>query len=81
MIRMLLGVLTALMAVVMTLVAMLVLVKATLIVSEMTNPVARGGAVMAELVLGVALLVGTIYSVTRLAVRIFGNPPPKTNGS
>ena len=73
--KMVLAVLTALLTVAMTLVAMLVLVQATLTVAQMTNPMLRALAVAAELVLGVVLLVGTVYLATRLAVRIFGDGP------
>ena len=73
--KMVLAVLTALLTVAMTLVAMLVLVQATLTVAQMTNPMLRALAVAAELVLGVVLLVGTVYLATRLAVRIFGGGP------
>ena len=73
--KMVLAVLTALLTVAMTLVAMLVLVQATLTVAQMTNPMLRALAVAAELVLGVVLLVGTVYLATRLAVRIFGSGP------
>ena len=73
--KMVLAVLTALLTVAMTLVAMLVLVEATLTVAQMTNPMLRALAVAAELVLGVVLLVGTVYLATRLAVRIFGGGP------
>ena len=71
--KMLLATLTALLIVVMTLVAMLVLVQATLAVAAMTNPALRALAVAAELILGVVLLVGTVYLATHLAVRIFGD--------
>ncbi len=70
--RILAAVLTALLGVGMTLVAMLVLVRATLTVAQMSNPLLQALAVVAELVLGVVLLVGTVYMTTRLAVRIFG---------
>jgi len=70
--KMLLAALAALLTVAMTLVAMLVLVEATLTVAQMTSPLQRALAVMAELILGVVLLVGTVYLATRLAVRIFG---------
>ena len=73
--KMLLAALAALLTVAMTLVAMLVLVEATLSVAQMTNPLQRALAVMAELILGVVLLVGTVYLATRLAVRIFGRGP------
>ena len=75
MMRMLAAVLTALLAVIMTLVAMLVLVRATIAVSLITHPVARAVAVVAELFLGVILLVGTIYLATHLGVRIFRRGP------
>jgi len=77
---MLAAVLTALLVVAMTLGAMLVLVRATLAVAQMSNPLLRALAVVAELVLGVVLLVGTVYLATHLAVRIFGGgtPPPRT---
>ncbi len=76
--------LTALLTVAMTLVAMLVLVEATLRVAQMTSPAMRALAVVAELILGAVLLVGTIYLATQLAVRIFGRgpqdyPPLNTN--
>lgn len=77
MIRILAAVLTALLAVGMTLVAMLVLVRATLTVAQMSNPLLQALAVVAELVLGVVLLVGTVYMTTRLAVRIFDDGPSK----
>ncbi len=73
--RILAAVLTALLGVGMTLVAMLVLVRATLTVAQMSNPLLQALAVVAELVLGVLLLVGTVYMTTRLAVRIFGGGP------
>jgi nitrate reductase gamma subunit len=69
-------VVVGLLCVAMTLFAMLVLVRATLAVAQMTNPLLRALAVLAELVLGVVLLVGTVYLATRLAVRIFGARPP-----
>jgi hypothetical protein len=73
--RILAAVLTAMLGVGMTLVAMLVLVRATLTVARMSNPLLWALAVVAELVLGVVLLVGTVYMTTRLAVRIFGVRP------
>lgn len=73
--RILQGVLTALAAVAMTLAAMFVLVRASMAVARMTNPILRAAAVTAELILGVLVLVGTVYVATRLAVRIFGGPP------
>ncbi len=71
--KLILGVLTAALAVGLTLAAMFVLVSATLSIAQMTSPVVRALAVAAELVLGVILLVGTVYVSTHLAVRIFGD--------
>ncbi len=68
-----LGVLTAALAIGLTLAAMFALVSATLSIAQMTSPVVRALAVAAELVLGVILLVGTVYLTTHLAVRIFGD--------
>jgi hypothetical protein len=68
-----LGVLTAALAIGLTLAAMFVLVHATLSIAQMTSPVVRALAVAVELVLGVILLVGTVYITTHLAVRIFGD--------
>jgi hypothetical protein len=65
-------VLTGTLAVALTLATMLVLVQATLAVAQMVNPLLWALAVVAELVVGVVLLVGTVYVTTRLAVRIFG---------
>ena len=78
--RMLLAVLMTLLAVAMTLAAILVLVQATLSIAQMTHPLFRALAVTAELVLGVMLLVGTVFLTTRLAVRIFGHGPPQARG-
>jgi hypothetical protein len=66
------GLLTALLTITMTLTAMFVLVRTTLIVSAIANPVQRGLAMAAELLLGVVLLVGTVWLATHLNVRIFG---------
>ena len=74
--RLLASVFTALLVVTMTLAAVFLLTKASLIVSQMTNPLMRAMAVIAELVLGVVLLLGTVYLAVRLAVRIFGDAPP-----
>ncbi|PYU31648.1 MAG: hypothetical protein DMG28_14570 [Acidobacteria bacterium] len=74
--RLLASVLTALLVVTMTLAAVFLLTKASLVVAKMTNPLMRAVAVIAELVLGVVLLLGTVYLAVRLAVRIFGGGPP-----
>ncbi len=77
--KLLAAALIALLAVAMTLVAVLALVQATLTVAQIDSPMLRALAVTAELVLGVLLLVGTVYLATRLAVRIFGGSPPRPN--
>ncbi len=64
--------LAVLLIVAMTLGAMYILVRATLIVTSLSSPVARAVAIAAELVLGVVLLLGTVWLATHLAVRIFG---------
>jgi hypothetical protein len=69
---------TALLIVGITLGAMFVLVRATLGIAQMQSPILRGMAVAAELVLGVVLLVGTIYLATHLAVLIFGTRSSRT---
>jgi hypothetical protein len=69
--RVVFGVLTALLIITMTLVAMYALVGATIRLDQLTNPVVRLIAVAAEIVLGIVLLLGTIYLATHLAVRIF----------
>ncbi len=66
------GVLTALLSIAMTLAAMYVLVRTTLVVTQIPGALARAIAVGAELVLGVVFLVGTMWLTTHLAVRIFG---------
>jgi hypothetical protein len=55
----------------MTLSAMAILVRATVYVTEIEHPLARAGAVAAELLLGVVLLLGTVWLATHLAVLIF----------
>lgn len=72
------GVLTALLIIGITLGAMFALVRATLGIAQIESPILRAVAVAAELVLGVVLLVGTIYLATHLAVHIFG---PRASGT
>ena len=75
--RTFLAVLVTLLIVIITLAAVFTLVRATLDVAAMTNPILRAVAIGVELVLGVLLLVGTVYLATRLAVRIYGGGPPR----
>jgi uncharacterized PurR-regulated membrane protein YhhQ (DUF165 family) len=66
------SILIALLIIVITLVAMFTLVRATIVIAQLENPVVRAIAVGAELVLGIVLLLGTVYLATHLAVRIYG---------
>ena len=70
--------LTTLMIVAMTLSAMVILVRATLYVTAIESPLPRAGAIAAELLLGVVLLLGTVWLATHLAVLIFApkHEPP-----
>jgi len=64
-------VLTTILIVAMTLAAMFILVRATLYVTALESPLQRAAAMGAELLLGVVLLLGTVWLATHLAVRIF----------
>ena len=72
------SVLTTILIVMMTLGAMFILVRATVYVTSLESPVQRAAAMGAELLLGVVLLLGTVWLATHLAVRIFG---PKESAS
>jgi hypothetical protein len=63
----------------MTLGAMFILVQATEYVTSLESPLDRATAMGAELILGVVLLLGTVWLATHLAVRIFSTkePPPE----
>jgi hypothetical protein len=56
----------------MTLGAMFTLVRATVYVTSIQSPAQRALAVVAEMLLGVILLLGTTWLATHFAVRIFG---------
>jgi hypothetical protein len=73
------SILTTILIVTMTLGAMFILVQATEYVTSLESPLERATAMGAELVLGVALLLGTVWLATHLAVRIFAtkDPPPE----
>ena len=64
--------LTTILILAMTLAAMFTLVRATVYVTSVPSAVQRGLAIAAELLLGVVLLLGTVWLATHLAVRIFG---------
>ena len=76
----LLAILTTLLIVAMTLSAMVILVRATLYVTAIQSPLPRAGAMAAELLLGVVLLLGTVWLATHLAVLIFAAKPTPPNG-
>lgn len=63
---------TTVLIVAMSLGAMYILVQATVYVTAIESPVQRTIAIAAELLLGVVLLLGTVWMATHLAVRIFG---------
>jgi hypothetical protein len=73
-----LSICTAILIVAMTLSSILILVRATHYVTSIEYPLPRAGAIVAELLLGVVLLLGTVWLATHLAVLIFA---PKTNPS
>ncbi len=66
-----LSILTTLMIVATTLSAMVILVRATLYVTAIEAPLPRAGAIAAEILLGVVLLLGTVWLATHAAVLIF----------
>jgi hypothetical protein len=74
------SILTTIMIVAMTLSAMAILVRATLYVTAIKSSVERAGAIAAEVVLGVVLLLGTVWLATHLAVLIFAPKDEPTNG-
>jgi uncharacterized PurR-regulated membrane protein YhhQ (DUF165 family) len=78
--RILASVLTTILIVAMTLAAMFSLVRATSYVTSIPSPVRRTAAIGAELLLGVVLLLGTVWLATHLAVRIFGKKEPSSPG-
>jgi len=66
-----LSILVAVLIVAMTLSAMVILVRATQYVTAIQSPLPRAGAIAAEILLGVVLLLGTVWLATHLAVLIF----------
>jgi hypothetical protein len=75
-----LSILTTLLIVAMTLSAMVILVRATLYVTDIESPLPRAGAMAAELLLGVVLLLGTVWLATHLAVLIFAPKHTSSEG-
>jgi hypothetical protein len=78
--RIVASVLTTVLIVAMTLAAMFTLVRATVYVTSVASPLQRAVAIVAELILGVVLLLGTVWLATHLAVRIFGAKNTATGG-
>jgi len=78
--RILASILTTILIVSMTLAAMFTLVRATVYVTSIESPLPRTIAIAAELLLGVVLLLGTVWLATHLAVRIFGAKQPLSPG-
>lgn len=74
------SVFTTLLIVGMTLGAMFILVQATVYVTSLDSPLQRAAAIAAELLLGVVLLLGTVWLATHLAVRIFAKDEPASPG-
>ena len=74
------SILTTILIIAMTLAAMFTLVWATGYVTSIDSPLQRLFAIIAELFLGVILLLGTVWLATHLAVRIFGVKPSSTPG-
>ena len=74
------SVLTTVLIVAMTLGAMFILVRATEYVTALESPLQRTIAMGAELLLGVVLLLGTVWLATHLAVRIFGTKESPSPG-
>jgi hypothetical protein len=71
---------TVILIVAMTLAAMFTLVRATVYVTSLESPLDRAMAIGAELLLGVVLLLGTVWLATHLAVRIFAPKEPPSAG-
>ena len=71
---------TVILIVAMTLAAMFTLVRATVYVTSLESPLDRAMAIGAELLLGVVLLLGTVWLATHLAVRIFSTKEPPSPG-
>jgi hypothetical protein len=80
MIRFVASILTTVLIIAMTLGAMFILVWATEYVTSLESPIQRASAMGAELLLGVVLLLGTVWLATHLAVRIFGTKEAPSEG-
>jgi hypothetical protein len=56
------------------------LVQTTEYVTSLVSPLQRAVAIAAEMLLGVVLLLGTVWLATHLAVRIFAKNEPSSTG-
>ncbi len=74
------SIMTVVLIVALTLAAMFMLVRATLYVTSLENPLQRAIGIGAELLLGVVLLLGTVWVATHFAVRIFGKSVRPSGG-
>ncbi len=74
------SIVTTVLIVAITLVAMFFLVRATVYVTSLESSLHRAAAMGAELVLGIVLLLGTVWLATHLAVRIFSRKEPPSAG-
>jgi hypothetical protein len=74
------SILTTILIVAMTLAAMFILVQATEYMTSLDSPLHRAVAMGAEIVLGVVLLLGTVWLATHLAVRIFSTTESPSDG-
>lgn len=74
------AILTTVLIIALTLGAMFALVGATLKVTAIQSPLQRAFAIGVELVLGIVLLLGTVWVATHLAVRIFHVQEPPSPG-
>lgn len=75
------SILTTILIVAITLAAMFTLVRATAYVTSLDSSFHRALAIGAELILGVVLLLGTVWLATHLAVRIFGKKSSPSSGA
>ena len=75
------AILTTALIVALTMGAMFTLVRATAYVTSLESPIHRTVAIGAELLLGVVLLLGTVWIATHLAVRIFGKEESPSSGA
>lgn len=80
MIRFVASIFTTALTIAMTLAAMYILVGATERVTSLESPIQRASAMGAELLLGVILLLGTVWLATHLAVRIFATKETPSDG-